>query len=388
MPAALGPITRPPVYDHPPQAAYVHIPFCRHRCGYCNFTVVAGRDDLVDAYLKALQRELTALEYPRPVRTLYIGGGTPSHLRPRQLERMLRLVTQWFPLAPEGEFTVEANPEDVDPPRLQCLAAAGVNRLSLGVQSVSSHKLRQLERGHSAEQVRRACGLARPLFADLSLDLIFATPGETLSQWRHDLETVIQLPIDHLSTYGLTYERGTRFWSRRLRGELVELDDDRQRTMYGHTIDRLEQAGWEHYEVSSFARRHHRSRHNQGYWLGRSYYAAGAGAARYIQGCRSGNHRSTTTYIRRLQNGISPVHEREELSQVDRSRELLVLWLRMREGINGDQFLQRTGWTVEHLGGAAMEDFLSAGWLERVGRHIRLTRDGLMISDALWPQLL
>lgn len=372
----------------PPQAAYVHVPFCAHRCGYCNFTLVAGRDDLIDAYLTALDRELAALETSREVDTLFLGGGTPTHLSPAQLERLLRLVGRWFPLTAGGEFSVEANPADINAERVAVLAAHGVTRVSLGAQSFNASKLQLLERDHTAQTIGQAWELLRPHVASLSLDLIFATPGETSDRWQADLAAALALQPDHVSTYGLTFELGTRFYARRLHGQLHDNDDETWRAMYLTAIDTLSAAGLPQYEVSNFARPGHRCRHNETYWQALPYYAAGPGAARYVAGRREVNHRSTTTYIRRLQQGLSPVAESECLEHEDRAREALVLGLRVRQGVSLQAFQSRWGITVEALGGEAVNRFLTEGWLQIVDGRLQLTRAGLLVSDALWPGLV
>lgn len=371
-----------------PTAAYIHVPFCARRCGYCNFTVVAGRDDLIDSYLAALDLELSALERPRRVETLFVGGGTPTHLSPQQVQRLMQTILHWFPLADGGEFSVEANPVDVTPATIDVLAEAGVNRLSLGVQSFDSQKLSVLERDHRAERVAQACDLARGIFSSVSLDLIFAVPGETLDTWQQDLNRALERSPDHVSTYGLTFDRGARFLGRLRRGELSEIDEETQRAMYATAIDTLTAAGFEHYEVSNFARPGHRCRHNEIYWSGGEYYAAGPGAARYVAGVREQNHGSTFTYLKRVLGGRSPVVDRERLSPEDAARERLVFGLRMLRGIDRESFAQQTGFTVEQLGGQELPRYLDLGLLENDGRRLRLTREGLMISDSLWPALL
>jgi len=371
-----------------PRAAYIHIPFCRHRCGYCNFTLVAGREDLIEAYLEALSRELSWLEQPREVETLFFGGGTPTHLPPGQLERVFAIVREWHPLAADGEFSVEANPIDLDDARAIVLADAGVTRVSLGVQSFNVAKLELLERDHRAADIERAFATARGSAQSVSLDLIFGTPGETLADWRHDLESALALGPDHVSTYGLTFEKGTAFWSRLTRGELARLEEDIERQMYELTIDTLTAAGFEHYEVSNFARPGHRCRHNETYWTGGQYYAAGPGASRYIAGRRETNHRSTTTYIARVLAGQSPVAESEQLGAEDAARERLVFALRRLEGIDVNEFAAVTGFTVEQLGGDALPRLLDLGLLDFTARRLKLTRRGLLVSDAIWPEFL
>ena len=371
-----------------PRAAYVHVPFCVHRCGYCNFTVVAGRDDLIDAYLDAIEQELSWLERPREVDTLFAGGGTPTHLPPRQLRRFLEIVRRWFPLAEGYEFSVEANPADLDAQRVAVLREFGVTRISLGAQSFRAEKLRLLERDHDAAQIAASFDLARQAVRSVSLDLIFGTPGETLDQWRGDLQAAINLAPDHVSTYGLTYERGTRFWSRLEQGSLARLDEELERSMFAAAIDMLSRAGIEQYEVSNFARQGHRCRHNEVYWAADSYYAAGPGAARYVASRREVNHRSTTTYIKRVLSGQSPVAEAECLSPEDRAREMLVLGLRRVEGVDLADFARRSGYEVGELAGPALEKHLRLRLLERSGERLRLTREGLFVSDGIWPDFL
>lgn len=370
------------------RAAYIHVPFCRHHCGYCNFTLVAGRDDLIAAYLQSLAKELSWLQEPHEVDTLFFGGGTPTHLPPRELAELLPLVKRWFPLAPGCELSVEANPIDLDDARCQVLAEGGVTRVSLGAQSFRASKLKVLERDHSPDQIEIALAAARGFAQSVSLDLIFGTPAETLDEWRHDLEAAVALAPDHISTYCLTYERGTNFWSRLGRGELSRAEEETEGEMYELAIETLTAAGFEHYEVSNFARPGHRCRHNEAYWTGQSYFAAGPGAARYVGGRREMNHRSTTTYIQRVLSGQSPVAESEELSPEDRARERLVFALRRLEGISLSQFERETGYPVNALAGSALGRLVEHGLFILTADRLRLSRRGLLVSDAIWPHFL
>jgi len=372
----------------PPTAAYIHVPFCQHRCGYCDFAIVAGRDDLVEPYLDALATELSWLGAPQPVQTLYVGGGTPNRLDLDQLDRLLELVRRRHPLAAGGEWTVEANPEFVTASQLALLAERGVTRLSLGLQSLDDAKLQRLDRRHTRRQAIQSVELAQRAGLAVSIDLIFSSPGETLELWRHDLTDAVALAPDHISTYGLTFERGTPFTVSRDRGALVELDEELQRTLYAEAIDALAAAGYEHYEVSNFARPGRRSRHNEVYWAGQEYFAAGPGAARYVGGVRETNHRSTVAWIRRLAAGESPVAEREELSPERKARERLVLGLRRLEGVDRRQFAADSGYSLDELAGDVLTRYVDLKLLADDGRRVRLTRDGLFVSDALWPDLL
>ena len=221
------------------RSAYIHVPFCRHRCGYCNFTLVAGRDDLIQDYLRALSIELSWLETPRAVDTIFVGGGTPSHLSVDQLEKFFDILRHWFILPEGNEFSVEANPNDISYEKIDLLRHRGVNRLSLGVQSFDESKLRILERDHDSTTIFKCIEICRSKLDNLSLDLIFGVPGETIEVWKTDLDSAIELPITHISTYGLTFELGTRFWSRMNKCELKAIDEESERSMYETAIDTL-----------------------------------------------------------------------------------------------------------------------------------------------------
>ncbi len=378
-----------------PRSAYIHVPFCSHRCGYCNFTLISGRDDLIPAFLEALERELsTTLGQRQMVDTIFLGGGTPSHLSERQLERLLQSVARWLELAPGGEFSCEANPLDCTLGRLNLLREHGVNRISLGGQSFDDRKLRSLERDHTGIQLSTAVEACAKIIARVSLDLIFASPDETLTMWRTDVERAVATPIGHLSTYGLTIERGSAFYGRALRNELSELPSDLQLEMYEHAIDALSTRGWEHYEVSNFAKPHQRCRHNEAYWLGQAWWAFGPGAASFehsqdgLSFRRAVNHRSTTAYLHKSQSGQSLVAESETLSREDYLRERLVFGLRRLQGVAVRELEQFWGGPVRAVFEPYLSDYLHRGLLHEADDVIRLTRQGLVISDSLWPDLL
>jgi len=349
---------------------------------------VAGRDDLIGAFLDALSIELANVSGPCEVDTLFFGGGTPTHLAPLELQRLCELTTATFPLVASGEWSVEANPNDINEERLSVLRDAGVTRISLGAQSFNGEKLTCLERDHTAEHIRNAVALARSFGFQVSLDLIFAAPQETLHDWKSDLRQALELSPDHLSTYGLTYERGAMFYARLKRGELALLDEEVEAEMYSYAIETVTNSGYEHYEISSFAQPGKRCRHNEIYWTGRPYYAAGPGAARFINGRRDVNHRSTQTWIRRLLAGESPVGESEQLDSEESARERLVFGLRRLEGVDRHEFQNATGFRIESLGGSVLEDYLKQELLCWRNNQLRLTCKGLMVSDSLWPALL
>lgn len=381
-------LTLPLLPNDPPTSAYVHVPFCRHRCGYCNFTLVAGRDDLIDSYLLALELELSLLPQRYALDTLYLGGGTPTHLPAVALSRLFDLLSGRFRLNPDAEFALEANPLDLDADRCAVLRAAGVNRLSLGVQSFRDAKLAVLERDHRRDDIARSLQLAREVAASVSLDLIYAAPGESLTQWLADLDEAIATDVDHISVYGLTIEQGSAFYGRWLKGTLAKAAEPLEADMYEAALDRLTAGGYQQYEVSNFARRGKESRHNETYWQGRSYFALGPGAARYVQGRREINHRSTTAYIQRLLSGQSPVAEAEELSPGDRARERLVFGLRRLAGVERRAFLTETGFEIEALVGAEVMQLVELELLRWSDTRLQLTRRGLLVSDSIWPRFL
>jgi oxygen-independent coproporphyrinogen III oxidase len=366
-----------------PRSAYIHVPFCAHRCGYCDFTVIAGRGDLAGRYLQALEIELSALAEPRQIDTLFVGGGTPTQLSESELARLMDLLRRWFMLAPRYEFSVEANPAGLDAAKVDVLADAGVNRVSLGVQSFDPAVLKSLERDHLRGDILAAAAHVRRRIENVSLDLIFGVPGQTLAVWRDTLRQAIELAPPHISTYGLTFEKGTAFWTRRAKGQLAPASEDLEREMYALAMDELAAAGYEQYELSSFARPGRACRHNQTYWRGLPYYGFGPGAARYIGGRRETNHRSVTTWLRRVLAGESPTAEAETLSPEDSARELAVLSLRTAAGLDRADFQARTGFAIDELAAEALRRHVGLGLLDDDGRRVRLTRAGRFVADAV-----
>jgi oxygen-independent coproporphyrinogen-3 oxidase len=366
-----------------PRAAYVHVPFCRHRCGYCDFTLVAGRDDLIDDYLRALEIELQFFNEQKELDTLFLGGGTPSHLSVEQLARLMDLLFDHFRLAEGYEFSIEANPVDLEPEKIGVLMNAGVNRVSLGVQSFDAEILQLLERDHRAEQVLEVVELLRNRIENIGIDLIFGVPGQTLELWQQTLQAAIDLKPVHFSTYGLTFEKGSSFWSRREKRELIPLPEELEREMYRAAMEMLPAAGFEQYELSNFAGPGFRCRHNEVYWNSEAYFGFGPGAAQYINGRRDINHRSVTTWLKRIFAGESPVGESEELSPEERAREAAVIALRKCEGIDKQQFAQWFDFTLDGLAGHAINRYLQTGLLEETESHLRLTTEGRFLADTV-----
>jgi oxygen-independent coproporphyrinogen-3 oxidase len=351
---------------------------------------LAGVDHLADRYLGALEREIeSALEEPQEVDTIFVGGGTPTRLDAGQLRRLSAIIRRWFPLAPGGEWTVEANPGTLDTEKADVLAQAGVDRISLGAQSFRSESLHVLERHHGRSEVEQAVALVGPRFPRWSLDLIFGVPGSTLDDWRDDLDIALEFRPAHLSCYGLVYEKGTPLWGRRRSGEVQPVDEDLERSMYETTIETLGTVGLEMYEISNYARPGHESRHNLAYWANDAYFGFGVGAARYIRGVRSVNTRDLQSYLRRVESGADPTGPSEELSAEARARETAILMLRrIKTGIDRDDFRTRTGIDVDALLGPTIERLKAEGSLDDDGRRLRLSRDGLFVGDQIFCELV
>ena len=375
--------------QQPPRAAYVHVPFCRHRCGYCDFSLVAGRDDLIASYLAAIERELTRLESPGlELATLYLGGGTPSHLGPDGLRRLFDILhTRLRPL-PGAEVTIEANPGDVTASLATAAVACGTTRVSLGGQSLDATTLAALDRDHTPDDVRQAVDILLDRGLAVSVDLMTAAPGQTLADVDRDLDALVALGTQHLSVYCLTWEKGTQFESLSRRGMLRPADESLERSMLELTIDRLEAAGFEHYEVSNFARPGGRCQHNETYWDCQPWEAFGPGAARFDGRERITNHRSTTTWMRRVLGGEDFTGDSETMTPLQAAQERVVLGLRRRDGLRREAFLKASGFALDVVAGASICRWIARGLATDDGQQVRLTREGLLVSDGLWAEVL
>jgi oxygen-independent coproporphyrinogen-3 oxidase len=380
-----------------PRHAYVHVPFCRHRCGYCDFTLVAGRDDLVERYFAAITRELERI--PGGVEagnspacleldTLYLGGGTPSHLGPDGLRRLFAILRERLRPASGAEVSLEANPLDVTVEFVAAARDCGVTRVSLGGQSLDAATLRALDRDHEPDDVRRAVGLLHDAGLVVSLDLMTAAPGQSLTAVERDLAAAVAVAPEHVSVYCLTWEQGTAFAAARRRGELAAVPEDLERAMFEAAIDRLEGAGYQHYEVSNFARPGHRCRHNEAYWDCRPWEAFGPGAARFDGRTRTTNHRSTTTWMTQVLAGEDFSGDVDAMSAEDAARERLVVGLRRRGGVEREAFRAASGCDLDAVAGPAVARWVRAGLATDDGRSVRLTRAGLLVSDTLWADVL
>lgn len=382
-----------------PRSLYIHVPFCAHRCGYCDFTLVAGKDHLAEKYLDALSLEIdrelarvnnsdSAAHSNLQLDTVFFGGGTPTQLAVQQLERLCGIVHDRFQLTPETEFSVEANPAGMTDDHITVLAEAGVNRISLGVQSFDDETLTMLERDHRHADVFDCVERVKARIENISLDLIFAVPGQSLELWESTLQTAIDLSPTHLSTYGLTFEKGTAFWTRREKGELPQAAEGLERQMYEVAMSQLAAHDFHQYEISSFARSEFRCRHNQVYWSGKTYFGFGPGAASLINYERRQNHRSVTAWINKVLAGESAIGSVDKLDPESFARELLVLSLRTNDGVKRKTFQKRTGFQIADLIGDSINRLMDQGLLEEVDSTIRLTHEGRLLADTVAGELL
>lgn len=356
---------------------YVHIPFCKHKCGYCDFNAYAGMDRLMPDYVDALERELVAAREQHGfarLQTVYLGGGTPSLLPADMMARLLRFIGSNFDLASDVEITLEANPASTDEARLTAWLEGGVNRLSLGVQGFEPRALAVLERKTDAAQATRAFRLARAMgVANVSIDLIYAVPHQSLDSWVDTLRRGLALGPDHVSTYCLTFEEGTLLWRRRAAGKLPELEPDLQWDQLDAACVELEAAGFQRYEVSNWAKPGFESRHNLAYWRCRPVYGAGAGAHSYatdgIRAWRWWNVARPREYVAACP---APRADGEELAERKAGAEALMLGLRTAEGM-----IAPAGFEGE-LGRLA-----SAGLIETIDGRIAPTRRGMDMHNQI-----
>ncbi|WP_306535406.1 radical SAM family heme chaperone HemW [Geobacter sp.] len=378
-------------------ALYIHIPFCVRKCLYCAFTSTDDAPLGIEKYAALLLREMEVragvLAHPLGATTLYLGGGTPSLLEPSLVGNVIEEASRLFRLDPLAEITLEANPGTVTAASLAGYRAAGVNRLSLGVQSFDDRMLARLGRVHTAREAREAFALARRAgFDNIGIDLIHGLPGQDINHWREQLREVVKLRPDHISAYGLTVEEGTPFARLEDQGALMLPDEEVAAAMFEETAELLTAASYDQYEIANFALPGCRSRHNQVYWRRGNYLGFGAGAHSFLRephpGIRWRNPDDLGTYGCSLAEGVLPEIDRTPLVQRDAMAEWLFLGLRMLEGVEEERFRAEFGASLAEVHGAALERLCAAGLLIREGEHLRLTRRGVILSNRVFGAFL
>ena len=365
-----------------PTSAYVHIPFCTQICYYCDFSKVFIKNQPVDSYLEHLLKEFQSYDIQK-LRTLYIGGGTPTALSAPQLEVLLDGLTKNLDLSALEELTIEANPGDLDADKIAVLKNSAVNRVSLGVQTFDDKMLKKIGRSHLEKDIYENIDrLKLAGFDNISIDLIYALPGQTMEQVKDNVAKAIGLDIPHMSLYSLILENHTVFMNRMRRGKLPLPKEELEAEMFEYIIAELERAGFEHYEISNFSKSGFESRHNLMYWDNAEYYGIGAGASGYVNGVRYKNHGPIRHYLSAVEEGNARITE-EHLSQKEQMEEEMFLGLRKKSGVSMVRFEEKFGRSFDGLYGEIVKDLVQQGLMQIECDRVRMTKRGLFLGDTV-----
>ena len=365
-----------------PTSAYVHIPFCTQICYYCDFSKVFIKNQPVDSYLEHLIEEYDSYDIKK-LRTLYIGGGTPTALSAPQLAFLLEKLTDKLDLSYLEELTIEANPGDLDQEKIAVLKDSPVNRVSLGVQTFNDRMLKQIGRSHLEKDIyENIANLKKAGFDNISIDLIYALPKQTMEDVKTNVAKAIALDIPHMSLYSLILENHTVFMNRMRRGKLPLPKEDLEAEMFEYIIAELEKAGFEHYEISNFSKPGFESRHNLMYWDNAEYYGIGAGASGYVDGVRYKNHGPIRHYLQAVEAGNARVQE-EVLTLKEQMEEEMFLGLRKKSGVSKKRFEEKFGLSFEDQYGAVVSELTERGLLVPDRDIVRMTKQGLFWGDTV-----
>lgn len=381
---------------------YIHIPFCRQKCFYCDFPSFAGQEKKIDRYLQALEQEFALLrqrlyqkdnvrdtESKFAPRTIYIGGGTPTALNAHQLEKLLEIVQKYVAVAEAEEFTVEMNPGTVEREKLLLLQQAGVNRLSVGVQSFDDNCLRKIGRIHTAQEAADTIELAHNLgFDNISLDLIYGLPQQDREILIKSVERALTLPVQHISIYGLQLEEGTAFQRMADMGKLQLPTDELVEAMHDYIVEKLPEVGYQRYEISNYALPGYESKHNLSYWQDVDYLGLGSGAHSYWQGTRYENPSSIDDYISALEAGRLPATLEEQVDRQAHMEEYCFLGLRTAAGIDKNLFQQKFGVDLFTVYGRTIEKLVAQDLLQHTARGIALTPLGMKYGNQVFGEFL
>ncbi|MFK4783183.1 radical SAM family heme chaperone HemW [Lactococcus petauri] len=366
------------------KAAYVHIPFCSHICYYCDFAKVLMTGQPVEAYIDELLKEYDSYDISS-LKTLYIGGGTPSVLPADQLEKLLTHLTKTLDLEELEEFTVEANPSDLTDEVLAVLANSPVNRISLGVQSFDDKLLKKIGRTHTEAQVYSSIERLRAAgFENITIDLIYGLPNQTMEMVERDVQKFLELDLPHVALYSLILEDHTIFMNRQRRGRLRLPSDDRNADMYEYIIEMLTSKGYSHYEVSNFGKIGYESKHNMTYWDNAEYYGIGAGASGYLDGIRYKNHGPVHHYLREENKRVNE----EVLTRKQRIEEEMFLGLRKKNGVSIERFHKKFGQTLEEVYGTIIEELAFQKMLFEADGRIQMTEKGFELGNEVFERFL
>ena len=374
------------------RAAYIHIPFCSHICYYCDFNKVFIEGQPVDEYVDLLVREmqLRAKAHPiSPLETLYIGGGTPSTLTPKQLATLFEGIHRYLPLEKNCEFTMELNPDDGQMERLEVMKEYGVNRISMGVQSFNDELLKKIGRKHSKKTVLESIGNARKLgFENMSIDLIFRLPQQTIQDFEDSLKIAMELDLPHYSIYSLILEQKTVFYNLMRQGKLPLPTQDEEADMFQLAMDSMESFGRHHYEISNYALPGFESRHNLHYWKADEYLGFGAGAHGYLNQERYQNYGPIQHYLEPLRNSQLPILQKDVLSKKSQIEEFMFLGLRKMSGVSNLEFKRRFGRNMNDIYQDIIEDLLEQELIQLTTEGIALTHKGKFLGNNVFQAFL
>ena len=362
---------------------YVHIPFCSSRCVYCGFYSTTGLE-LRERYTNAVCKEIETRACSDKISTIYLGGGTPSQLSIKQLERIFTTIYIYNKVEGTAEVTIEVNPDDVNLEFAKALFNMGINRVSMGVQTFDDERLKFLHRRHNAAQVPQAVEtLFKAGFRNISIDLMYGFPNQTLNEWKTDIEKALELDVEHISTYCLMYEEGTPLYKQLEQGKVKEIDEELEREMYYTLIERLESAGYEHYEISNFAQKGYRSRHNSSYWKGTPYIGVGAAAHSFDIKTRSWNVADIRKYIEGMEQG-KRLYEEENIDADTSYNDAITVALRTKEGLD----LTTLSEEKRKYCMSNAKSHIDAKLLHIDNNHLALTKEGLFVSDMVMSDLM
>lgn len=368
---------------------YIHVPFCRQKCAYCDFYSVASEPEVMEQYLQLLLTEARLRSEGQTINTVFLGGGTPSLLTARQISTVLEGVSRYFCLAPDAEITLEANPETLTQQSLAAYREAGINRLSMGVQTLTPELLPLIGRRHTAEEALTAIGWAQAAgFSNVSCDLIYGIPGQTLASWQHDLHTLTARGLSHLSLYCLEIYDDTPLGRAVASGVVRPLDEDMTADMYDFARDYLPGQGLQQYEISNFAKPGWECRHNINYWRNGEYLGLGPAACSYWQGARECNAADLAAYSQLIALGQRPIGSSERLDERGAAAETVILGLRLNAGIDGEAFAKRFGYPLETVFRDEISELLQKGWLKRTERGYALPKQMQPVANAVLSSFL
>ncbi len=370
-------------------ALYIHIPFCVSKCIYCDFNSIVIKSKVVDEYLRAIENEIQSATEKYFFTTVFIGGGTPTVLNEAQLSRLLRLIAKHVNVSNLKEYTIEVNPGTLNDEKSLILQNNHVGRISIGIQSFNDKYLKLLGRIHSAsEAIDIFTDLREKGFGNISIDLIYGYPGQTLNEWILDLRKCINLGPEHISAYCLSYEQGTPIVEMTDSGALKKLSEEEELKMYELTNDFLCNKGYTHYEISNFAKRDKECQHNTVYWENREYIGIGAGAFSYINGERYCNIKDVREYISSVRSKKKLICFSEKLPQKKRASEILIMALRMTSGISKEDFFARSGFDLNELFEKQLNNLTQAGLINFDDERIKLTKKGLSVADSIMMEFM